>query len=244
LFNSNKISKKSVILGIVLSLAILLVLGHVRMTIDEPKELWSEVVEHIKPATVKIIIKDINPKTKKEFIVSYGSGFVIEENGLVATANHIINGIGSLRKPIVEILFSNGDKYTAEWTCGSKEHDVAIIKITASNLPILEFEDQPIIEGNQVLAMGSNNISSWGVTDGIISKLEAEYSSQLGHGWLQLTAPNNPGYSGGPLVNLKGKVVGINLGYYQKLNETYMAISGSVARELIKKLLEFKSNSR
>jgi S1-C subfamily serine protease len=90
--------------------------------------------------------------------------------------------------------------------------------------------------------MGSNHVSSWAVTDGIISKLEAQYNLKIGHGWLQMTTTINRGYSGGPVVNARGKVVGIIVAGYIYLNETYLAAPGSSAVKVIDDLLSGKSN--
>jgi len=237
--------KKRILLSLATMVVLVVSIGScVSVIVDGPRDSWAGVVEHIRPATVQIIIGDVNPVTEEPFILGSGSGFVISEDGLIATAAHVVDDLDTLYKPWIEVRFFNGETYEAKWARGARDHDVGIIKIDAHNLPILEFENRPIVEGSPILAMGSNQLSTWAVTDGIISKVEAQYESKLGHGWLQMTTTVNPSYSGGPVVNSKGKVVGIIVGDYTYVNETYVAAMGPVATDVIQGLLSSKNKGK
>jgi len=237
-----KLRKRVTVSLAVITVLLMSVVGCLSVMIDGPKDSWEGVVRHIKPSTVQLIIGDINPVTESSYMTASGSGFVITEDGLIVTASHMIEGMENMYKPWIEVRFSNGASYLAKWARGAPEHDVAVIKIDANNLPILKFETRPLVEGSPILAMGSNHVSSWAVTDGIISKLEAQYNLKIGHGWLQMTTTINRGYSGGPVVNARGKVVGIIVAGYIYLNETYLAAPGSSAVKVIDDLLSGKSN--
>jgi len=208
------------------------------MMVDGPKDSWEGVVKHIRPATVEVLVGEVDEITERYVPVSSGSGFVITSTGLIVTAAHVVDGLDDLYRPWIEVRFFNGDKYRVDWVRGDVDHDVAVIKIDAKDLPILEFEEDQLVEGEPVLAMGSNGISTWSVTDGIVSKVEMWYDLKLGHGWLQMTVPLNPGYSGGPVVNARGRVVGVSVAYLPNANEVYLAAPGPIAKEIIQQLLK------
>ena len=205
-----------------------------------PRYSWTGTVKHLKPAVVFITIKETDIFTEKEKDKSTGSGFVISSDGIIVTAYHLVDDLDELYKPRIEVLFSNNKKYTAQWVYGNEEYDIAVLKINATNLSFLEFENQITQQGTPVLAMGSNGVSRWAVTDGIVSDLEAKDSEDSKVKWIQTTASLSPGYSGGPVVNVRGKVIGVMVSYWTKLNDIYISCPGVKAKEIIKKLLKTK----
>ena len=232
-------SKRRLVFALtVLAVVIMSTVGCIRLMVDGPKDSWEGVVKHIRPATVEILVGEVDEITERDIPVSSGSGFVITSTGLIVTAAHVVDGVNDLYRPWIEVRFHNGDKYRVDWVRGDVDHDVAVIKIDAVDLPILEFEEDQLMEGEPILAMGSNGISTWAVTDGIVSKVEMWYDLKLGHGWLQMTVPLNPGFSGGPVVNVKGRVVGVSVAYLPLANEVYLAAPGPIAKSLIQQLLK------
>jgi serine protease Do len=136
-----------------------------------------------------------------------GSGFIITSDGYILTNNHMVEGAEN-----VEVELTNGKKFTAEITGTDPDSDLALIKIDATNLPYLELADSDKLEvGEWVLAIGNPLGLSHTVTAGIVS---AKGRSGFGladiENFIQTDAAINFGNSGGPLINLDGKVVGIN----------------------------------
>ncbi|MHC4225895.1 MAG: Do family serine endopeptidase [Planctomycetota bacterium] len=139
--------------------------------------------------------------------VAQGSGFLVSADGYIFTNNHLV---GEAEK--VEVELGDGRKFDAKIIGADEDTDVAVVKIDAEELPYLEFADSDAIEvGEWVLAIGNPLTFSHTVTAGIVS---ATGRSSLGlatlENFIQTDAAINFGNSGGPLINLDGKVVGMN----------------------------------
>ncbi len=138
-----------------------------------------------------------------------GSGFIISANGYILTNNHLV---GEADEDGVTVTLADGRELTAKIIGTDPDSEVAVVKIDADNLPILELADSGALEvGEWVIAIGNPFGLSHTVTAGIVS---AKGRSGVGlttyEDFIQTDAAINPGNSGGPLLNLNGKVVGIN----------------------------------
>ncbi len=136
-----------------------------------------------------------------------GSGFIVSSDGYILTNNHVIEGASKITVKLVDER-----EFKAEIIGTDPASEVAVIKIEAEKLAILELADSDKIEvGEWVLAIGNPFGLSHTVTAGIVS---AKGRSGLGlaeyENFIQTDAAINRGNSGGPLINLDGKVVGIN----------------------------------
>lgn len=136
-----------------------------------------------------------------------GSGFIVSADGYILTNNHVVGEADG-----VTIKLLDGREFTAKNIKTDPESDVAVVKIDESDLPFLELADSDALEvGEWVLAIGNPFGLSHTVTAGIVS---AKGRSGIGltayEDFIQTDAAINFGNSGGPLVNLDGKVVGIN----------------------------------
>jgi serine protease Do len=145
------------------------------------------------------------PKEQKEYAL--GSGVIISKNGYIVTNNHVVSGA---TKIIVKTF--NGKKYTAKLIGSDPATDIAVIKIEAKNLQPITFTDSDKVKvGDVVLAIGEPFGLGESVTHGIIS---AKNRTSIGlnsyENFIQTDAAINPGNSGGALVDLKGRLLGIN----------------------------------
>ena len=136
-----------------------------------------------------------------------GSGFIISPKGYILTNNHVV---GDSEK--VTVTLADGREKEAKIVGADPGTDVAVIKIEAENLSYLKLGDSDSLEvGEWVLAIGNPFGLSHTVTAGIVS---AKGRGQIGiaeyEDFIQTDAAINRGNSGGPLINLDGKVVGIN----------------------------------
>ena len=146
-----------------------------------------------------------------------GSGVIVDPEGYIVTNAHVVRGASRLR---VEVsLPSSGDSILA---VGSRlvggqivgldqETDIAVIKIAERNLPALEFGDSDALKPGQiVLALGSPLGLHNTVSMGVISSVARQLTPESPMIYVQTDASIRPGSSGGPLLDLRGHVVGIN----------------------------------
>lgn len=147
------------------------------------------------------------PQPRKDVITAKGSGFIISSDGYILTNNHMV---GDAEK--INIELGDGRKFTAKRVGADPETDVAVIKIEADKLPYMELADSDSVEvGEWVLAIGNPLGFSHTVTAGIVSaKGRSGLNLATYENFIQTDAAINFGNSGGPLINLDGKVVGIN----------------------------------
>ena len=137
-----------------------------------------------------------------------GSGFIVTKDGYILTNEHVVEGATR-----ITVGLQNGDKYRGRIVGIDEETDVAVVKIDAPrDLPTVVLGDSNSAQvGDWVLAMGSPFGLDQTVTAGIISKKEREtpYFTSFQR-FLQTDAAINRGNSGGPLVNMRGEVIGVN----------------------------------
>jgi serine protease Do len=138
-----------------------------------------------------------------------GSGFIISSDGYIITNNHLV---GDAEKVVVELADGREFTATAENIKTDPDTDVALVKIDAKDLPHLELADSDKLEvGEWVLAIGNPLGLSHTVTAGIVSaKGRTGFRLATYENFIQTDAAINFGNSGGPLINLDAKVVGIN----------------------------------
>ena len=148
--------------------------------------------------------------------VGGGSGFIVESDGLILTNKHVISD----PKAEYTVIISDDRKFSAEVLTRDPINDVAILKIQASGLPVIKLGDSTKVElGETAIAIGNAlGIFKNTVSMGIVSSLSRSISAQADpqsppqemRGLIQTDAAINHGNSGGPLVDLTGKAMGIN----------------------------------
>lgn len=137
-----------------------------------------------------------------------GSGVVVSADGYVLTNNHVVNGAD-----VIKVTLSDGRELTAKVIGTDPQSDLAVIKVDAKDLPAITFSDSEKIEvGDRVLAIGNPFGIGQTVTSGMVSGL-GRNQEELGlayQNFIQTDAAINPGNSGGALVDVQGRLVGIN----------------------------------
>ncbi|MET0963876.1 MAG: DegQ family serine endoprotease [Noviherbaspirillum sp.] len=150
-----------------------------------------------------------------------GSGFVISPDGFILTNAHVVDGADE-----VYVTLTDKREYKAKIIGADKRTDVALVKIEGSNLPRLTFGDSNKSRvGEWVIAIGSPFGLDNTVTAGIISAKARDTGDYLP--LIQTDVAVNPGNSGGPLINMRGEVIGINSQIYSR-SGGYMGISFAV----------------
>jgi len=161
-----------------------------------------------------------NPQ-QEEVPRGVGSGFIISTDGFIMTNHHVVDGAD-------EIIVTLADKreYKARLIGSDRRTDVALVKVTASGLPALKMGDPNKLRvGEWVMAIGSPFGLENTVTAGIVSAKGRDTGEYLP--FIQTDVAVNPGNSGGPLLNLRGEVVGINSMIYSRTGG-FMGISFAI----------------
>ena len=175
----------------------------------------TEAYNKVAPAAVVVSTKSVTQGyfMQTQEVEGIGSGFIINEEGYILTNYHVIQGAQE-----ISVTLSNDVTTTAQIVNYDENQDVAMIKITDESVKIpatVELGDSDSLQpGEEVIAIGtplSTELSST-VTKGIISATSRSVAVESGvtMNLIQTDAAINAGNSGGPLVNTKGEVVGIN----------------------------------
>lgn len=150
-----------------------------------------------------------------------GSGFVIESNGYILTNAHVVEGATT-----IYVTLPDKREFKAKLIGADKRTDVALVKIEATGLPRLPIGDSSRVRvGEWVLAIGSPFGLENTVTAGIVSAKSRDTGDYLP--FIQTDVAVNPGNSGGPLLNTRGEVVGINSQIFSR-SGGYMGISFAI----------------
>ncbi|CAN5440277.1 DegQ family serine endoprotease [soil metagenome] len=170
---------------------------------------------------------DRNPRGRKpgqsdeEMPRGVGSGFIISADGYVMTNAHVVDGADD-----VYVTLTDKREFKAKIIGADKRTDVALVKIEGSNLPRLTLGDSSKVRaGEWVIAIGSPFGLDNTVTAGIVSAKARDTGDYLP--LIQTDVAVNPGNSGGPLINMRGEVIGINSQIYSR-SGGYMGISFAV----------------
>lgn len=150
-----------------------------------------------------------------------GSGFIISQDGYVMTNAHVVADADT-----IYVTLPDKREFKAKLIGSDKRTDVALLKIDATSLPRLPLGDSDKIRpGEWVLAIGSPFGLDNSVTAGIVSAKGRDTGDYLP--FIQTDVAVNPGNSGGPLINLRGEVIGINSQIYSR-SGGYMGISFAI----------------
>jgi len=150
-----------------------------------------------------------------------GSGFIISADGFVLTNAHVVEGADE-----VTVTLTDRREFKAKVLGADRRSDVALLKLSAANLPYLRTGDSSKIRvGEWVVAIGSPFGLDNTVTSGIISAKSRDTGEYLP--LIQSDVAVNPGNSGGPLINMRGEVIGIN-SQIATLSGAYNGISFAV----------------
>lgn len=183
---------------------------------------------------------DSAPLVDSETLKVTGSGVIIAPDGYILTSLHVVENAAT-----VTITLQDGRSYEGNVVARDRFSDLALVKINAAGLHIVKFGNAETLRlGDWVIAIGNQFGLGHTVTHGLVSGLgreakgfEKSFGARTGVvRFIQTDAPINPGSSGGPLVNLKGEVVGINTFIRDDAQNIGFAIPSNTAREVADKL--------
>ncbi|MCX6811720.1 MAG: trypsin-like peptidase domain-containing protein [Candidatus Berkelbacteria bacterium] len=214
-----------------------------KLTLEESSKVI-DAVEKVNPSVVSIIATAevpgfFNTTTTER---SAGTGFIITSDGLIMTNKHVVSNASA--KYVVYL--NSGKSYSATIQSTDPFNDLAVIKIDAKDLPVVSFGDPEDMKiGQTVIAIG-NALGEFQntVTTGVLSAKERSItasdttgaSQETLDGLLQTDAAINSGNSGGPLLNLEGQVVGVNVAVAQQAQNIGFAIPSTIAQSAMESI--------
>ncbi len=165
-----------------------------------------------------------------------GSGFLISTDGLLVTNNHVA---GDCEK--ISIVLQDGRTFQPVIIGFDPYTDMAVLKIDATGLKALSFGNSDALQvGQMAIAVGNPFGFNYSVTAGVVSALGRTLRSESGRmieNVIQTDAALNPGNSGGPLVNSRGEVIGVNTAIIAMAQGLCFAVSSNLARYIIGKIV-------
>lgn len=172
-----------------------------------------------------------------------GSGFIASADGYVVTNKHVVEDAGAS----YTVFTNEGDKYEAKVIARDPLNDVAVLKIEATNLSFLEFGDSDQLQvGQTAIAIGNalgefSNSVSVGVVSGLSRSIVAGdgfgQSEEL-ENVIQTDAAVNSGNSGGPLLNLGGEVIGVNVAVAYGSENIGFALPANLVKQVVNSVRE------
>ncbi len=201
----------------------------------------TSVVNRVQPAIVAISVESL----ERDFFLrpvpvqGAGSGVIINSDGFIVTNNHVIQGAQT-----IQVVLPDGREFTGTLVGRDPLSDLAVIRITGTNLPSVPLLDNvdPRV-GDWVIAIGNALDLEGGptVTVGVVSAKGRSILSGNGvtlFNMLQTDAAINPGNSGGPLVDLNGNIVGINTSIISNAQGIGFSIAAPTAKPIVDELIK------
>ena len=223
---------------------------------------FSDVVKRVSPSVVKITTEtkarkvamngqDLSgmdpmlrqffggrmPEMRQQPQSGLGSGVIISADGYIATNNHVVEGADT-----VTVAFTDGREFTAKVIGRDPQTDIAVIKVDAKDLPAITVADSSKIEvGDRVLAIGNPFGIGETVTSGIVSakgrRVGILADVEGFEDFIQTDAAINPGNSGGALVDIDGRLIGINTAILSH-NGGFQGVGLAVPANLVSQVTE------
>jgi serine protease Do len=167
-----------------------------------------------------------------------GSGVIITKDGYILTNNHVVDGAKE-----VKVTLEDGHEYTAKVVGRDAKTDLAVIKVDAKNLPTVPMADSDKVQvGDVVLAIGNPFGVGQTVTKGIVSATDrGNVGIEAYENFIQTDAAINPGNSGGALVDIQGRLIGINTAILSRSGGSQgvgFAIPSDIARHVMESLIK------
>jgi S1-C subfamily serine protease len=200
------------------------------------------IVRRASPAVVNIAEWKVHAATQPDQsprrVKVYASGFVIDPSGIIVTNKHVIDGALDM-----QVIFSNGDRVPARLLAAAAMLDLAVVKVDVGHpLPALKWANSDALRiGDPVLTMGNPLGLGMSVSAGIVSALNRNLHDTPFDDYIQTDAAINRGNSGGPLLDTRGRLIGMNTAIASSTGENTgvgFAIPVDAIRRVVPQLIE------
>jgi serine protease Do len=219
------------------------------LTVTEGENIVINVVQQSTDSVVSIAVKQSSTRQgAPETVSNIGTGFIVDPNGILITNQHVVSDTTAS----YTVVTMDGQEFDVVEIIRDSSNDIAVLKIDATNLPVLELgNSDEIMVGQTVIAIG-NPLGRFAgsVTTGVVSGVNRSVTTSAG--WfgnttkvyenvIQTDAAVNPGNSGGPLINTEGKVIGVNFATSSNAENISFAIPVNIVKQ---KLDEYRTYGR
>lgn len=217
----------------------------------EFSDAFAEIAEKLNPSVVNITCTEMHEVENFQETLrdddddnnqfGFGSGVIIDTSGFILTSNHVIESASK-----IEVKLSDNRKFVAKMIGQDRETDLALIKVESEKpLPAAPLGDSSQLKpGQWVMAIGNPFVYDHTVTVGVISALNRNLGTNIFDNFIQTDAAINFGNSGGPLLNIKGEVIGINTLISSQGTGIGFAIPINMAKEILPQLKDKGKVSR
>jgi len=170
---------------------------------------------------------------QRQTVPSLGTGFIVSDDGLILTNNHVVDGVDE-----IEIVFLDGTRSAAKVVGADPKTDIALLRAEAKRkyVPLPLGDSDALLPGDWVIAVGNPFGLDHTVTVGIVSAKGRDIGQGPYDDFIQTDAAINPGNSGGPLLDLAGEVVGMNTAINPQANTIGFAVPIDLVEELLPQL--------
>ncbi|HEY7519788.1 MAG TPA: Do family serine endopeptidase [Methylomirabilota bacterium] len=223
-------------------------------TVPPALRIWVDLAKAARPAVVNVsttqrgqargpdeffrrFFERSLPRDEPRARQSLGSGVIASSDGYVVTNFHVVRGADA-----VVVRLADQSEYQAKLVGSDSRTDLALLKVDGRELPAMPFGDSDRLEvGDPVMAIGNPFGLDQTVTTGIVSAKERFIGSGPYDDFIQTDASVNPGNSGGPLVDVRGALVGINTAIFSQTGGSVgigFAIPVNIAKDVLRQLRE------
>jgi S1-C subfamily serine protease len=199
------------------------------ITDDQLLDAYSRTVVAVSRLAAEAVVQVRPRQTEGRGAQGLGSGFFFDRDGYVLTNAHVLDGATAWT-----ITLPDGQELPAQRVGVDQVTDLAVLRVDQSAQAVLTFGDSGALQAGQLaIAVGNPLGFQYSVTAGVVSALGRTLRSQTGRlidDVIQTDAALNPGNSGGPLLDSRGLVIGVNTAVIQGAQGICFAVSGNLAR--------------
>jgi S1-C subfamily serine protease len=207
--------------------------------LDAYSQTIVSVSKNVSPAVVQIKVnkkqrQSRNPRQQQPF--GTGSGFIISSDGFIVTNSHVVSNATQ-----IGVVLQDGREFSGKIIGEDPATDIAVVQINGENLRATQFGNSENLQvGQLAVAIGNPYGFQYSVTAGVVSALGRTLRSESGRlidDVIQTDAALNPGNSGGPLVDSRGQVIGVNTAVILPAQGLCFAVSSNLAQYVVGKLI-------